>query len=209
MLKRRSLLLILALTAVVVGLLCFRPTDDLPSGFRREARHLWSHSLRGGFLSESVREKIHLFSARRPGRGTTPLNLNGGTICWSYSNPTSLWFAFGDLVGRSNLFYWELALPQSRTLTGALAELPTTTFRGLDSNYWASRLGTGNVTFNARAVGQGAIRVGTGSVVFARHIQRTNVVEVVHVRSFKDSTWGDVVADFAIGSVQATPKGGP
>ncbi len=207
MLNWRRLLLVFAVLGVVVGVLWFQRADDLPAGFQWEARHLWSHSARGGFLSDSLREKIHLFSASHPGRGTTPLRLDGGTICWSYSNPTSLWFAFGDLVGQSNLFYWELALPQARTLTGALAELPTTTFHGLDSNYWAKRVGTGNVAFNARSVGQGAIRVETGTVVFARHIQRTNVVEVVHVRNFKEGPWGDVVAEFAIGSVQDTLKG--
>ena len=197
----------LAVVGITVVVLSVRLHDNnaLPPGFRREVRHLLGYQS-GSAWRRWVAERFHDFSVRRPGRGETSLRLDEATMCWGYSNPTSGWFAFGDLVGKSNLFYWELALPKAATLTAALEELPSVTFHGLDSNYWAIQVGSNNVDFNPRAVGHGAIRLETNRIVFTRHTEKTNLVKVVRLKNFRERAWGDVVAEFDIGSAHLEPK---
>ena len=201
--------------AIVAGLVAVawhfsrEEQTSLPPGFRREVRHLWAYGSRDDGVKGWIKERLHDFSTRRPGRGTTPLQLDGATMCWGYSNPTSAWFQFGDLVGKSNLTFWEFALAETRTVTGAIAELSSVSFHGLDSNYWAGRLGNANVAFSGRTVGKGGIRIETNRVLLARHIVHTNAVQVLRLKSFEQGRWGAVLAEFQIGSVSLDRKNTP
>ena len=207
---RRAIICIAITASLMAGfwLLSRQEHTSLPPGFRREVRHLWGHGSREG-VTGWIKERLHDFGTRRPGRGTTSLQLDGATMAWGYSNPTSVWFQFGDLVGRSNLAFWEFALAEARTMTGAIAELSSISFHGLDSNYWAGCLGNANVAFGGRTVGHGAIRIETNRVLLARHTVQTNAVQVVRLKSFNEGRWGDILAEFQIGSVSLDRKSAP
>jgi hypothetical protein len=139
---------------------------------------------------------------KRNGHGGNALDFNGTSMCWGYSSPTSAWFHFGNnLWGQSNFPYFELALPTTNDVAAAIAELPNLTFHGNDSNYWATRVGTKNLGFQSNTVGQGAIRIPFGSVLFVRHVDHPEAVHLLSVKSMDKGLWGNVNAQFQRGLI--------
>ena len=137
---------------------------------------------------------------QRKGHGGNSLDFNGTSMCWGYSTPTSTWFHFGNsLWGQSNFPYFELALPTTNGLAAAIAQLPGLTFHGNDSNYWATQVGARNLGFQSNTVGQGAIRIPNGSVLFVRHVDSPETVHLLAVKSMDKGLWGNINAQFQRG----------
>src|SRR6185436_5908522 len=98
-----------------------------------------------------------------------------------------------------NFPYFEFALPTTNGLAAAMAEAPRLTFHGNDSNYWATRVGAENLGFHSNTVGQGAIRIPNGSVLFVRHVDHPETVHLVTVKSMDKGLWGNINAEFKRG----------
>lgn len=198
---RRALVIIVC---VVIGssIAFWVRTDSTTKGvtLRTENRRLWGYFGRpGNPVSAWCAEKLKAYDRRRGNLGESMLTFDGASMCWGYSNPTSAWFAFGNMVGRSNLAYFEFALPTIQNVAVAVENLPALEFHGADSNYWAMQVGTNNLGFTSNTVGRGAIRLSTGSVLFVRHTDHPETVHLLSLESMREGIWGDVKVQFQRG----------
>ena len=118
------------------------------------------------------------------------LTLEGFDLLWSYSNPTSGWYQFGNMVGRSNVCFWSFALPRSNDPKSALEEFPNLHFHGPESNVWVSLVGAADCSFQTNTVGHGGIRLPVGRSLFVRHTSESNRTYLVQCEEIKPGTWG-------------------
>ena len=161
----------------------------------------------GAWLARHVQR---LDQARQGIRSREPiLSLDGIDLLWSYSNPTSGWYQFGNLVGGSNVCYWSFALPRSSDPKSALDEFPNLRFNGPESNAWVSLVGAADCSFQTNTVGHGGIRLPVGRSLFVRHTSESNRTYLVQCEQIKPGTWGDTKVHFRYVKVPSSDSSAP
>lgn len=202
--RRSHLIVVICIAVGAIIIVWWIRRDTVIGGvvLREERRRMWGYLGKpGNPVSAWCAEKLRAYDRKRRILGENSLVFDGASMCWGYSNPTSAWFAFGNNTMGSNAAYFEFALPASNGMVAAIAELPALKFRGADSNYWASRLGTNDIGFKSNTVGHGAIRLKTGTVLFVRHIDHPETVHLLSLESMDEGLWHDVNVRFQRGVV--------
>ena len=206
MTRRQSILTVLLLAAAAGALFWWTRAGSAVAGVKLASQsiRLWGYSSppRAPVLAWWGTKLKTADLKKRNGHGGNSLDFNGTSMCWGYSSPTSTWFHFGNnLWGQSDVPYFEFALPMTNDLAAALSDLPRLTFHGNNSNYWATRVGPTNLGFQSNTVGQGAIRIPNGSVLFVRHVDHPETVHLLAVKSMGKGWWGNINAEFQRGVI--------
>ncbi len=200
--NRSKVLIIATLAVAAFGLAWLLLAGDLTRShgqLRAVTLRYWGYgSPPSNPVGSWLARHIRWIDRKRPGTTAREplLLLDGLELLWSYSNPTSGWFQFGNMVGSSNLCYWSFALPEAREPMRALAEFPQLSFLGPESKAWTSLVGEANCDFRSNAVGHGGIRLPVGRCLFVRHTSDSNRTYLVQCDAIKPGTWGDTKVTF-------------